>query len=214
MLDSGFYENSHGMTADNVAAIVAGLPRAGTTFVWQIVNSLLTTGVVKTHHYLNVSHVPVVLIRRDPRDCAVSHWRWQKNRARPMDLEEMVYWTAYYDKYIRHFRQYLDSAPHEECWQLRYEDYWQRMDVLFDILESALKLEISDEKRAELSLRHGMEANRAVAAKQDAGHDPKTLIHRDHVHEGLPGTWRTWVSDAAVFNSLMQAHTTILGYSV
>ncbi len=208
MIKSGSYENSEGMTADNVAVVVAGLPRAGTTYVWQIVADILGGGVVKTHNYLDLPRPIHLLVRRDPRDCAVSHWRWNKNRTEPMTYEEMVHWAAYYAKYMVHYRHWALCKP----LLLQYEAFWDAPHVLLDSWGRALPRP-SASRWIELVSKHSMEANRKVAATVEQGQfDPETLIHPDHVHEGTPGTWKRFVRDPAIFTKLFEPQMKELGY--
>ncbi|MFQ5492390.1 MAG: hypothetical protein ACE5GE_16895, partial [Phycisphaerae bacterium] len=71
MIPSGFYTANDHLQAEDVAVVVYGVPRSGTTFIWQLLNDLFPDGgVVKTHDWLDVAgEVPVVATIRDWRDC-------------------------------------------------------------------------------------------------------------------------------------------------
>jgi hypothetical protein len=194
-----FYETAGDVDPSTVAAIVAGVPRSGSTFAWQVVRDVIPGNklVVKTHKFLDLPEtIPVIATVRDPRDCIVSHWRKGHPTARSgevMTPPEIRQWATRAHEWFTDFQRYQDERP--KAIVLRYEtglDSWAqsiwlrwpgRPPCLADCYSAAG--------------RHEFAHNKRFASKLKAV-DPATQLHPGHCHEGAVGSWRNFLDSDGI----------------
>src|ERR1051326_2441414 len=74
LLPNGFYKNLNQLNESQIQFICYGIPRSGSTLVYQLVSSLFSRGVAKTHGYCRYP-IRTVVSCRDFRDVTISMWR-------------------------------------------------------------------------------------------------------------------------------------------
>ena len=195
------------------SVIVYGIPRCGTTWVYQIACDVLGGGVVKTHDWIEAPGVPVISCCRDLRDCIVSHWRFR----RPDQVEK-------YGVMPRTSIFFLAGGYNQSAWvwneyrlcrgtfNLRYEEILADPALILEQLEQATGA-VAVDGRAILAA-HTIERNRAISD----GVEPwqaELLIDPGHVHEGEVGTWRRFVDDngADLITELTKDWLVRMGYT-
>src|SRR5947209_17214504 len=77
MLPNGFYKSLEGVDEVEIEFICYGVPRSGSTLVYQLISGVYPQGVVKTHRYCS-QRVKTTASYRDFRDVVVSLWRRSK----------------------------------------------------------------------------------------------------------------------------------------
>jgi len=189
MSESGYYESAEGL--QDVAAVCAGFPRSGSTFIWQLLRDMHTGTVVKTHCYLPITSPKVFVTIRDPRDCLVSQWRLRNRGAPgPMSASEMYRLVGEYQQWHFHAQLYAQ----QQATIVRYENW--HTDPFS--LRAALYPGYDAGEFRRLVTTWGFQANKARAAQLDQDWDRDTLLHPHHCHEGSPGTWRQFIQPGYV----------------
>lgn len=217
MIPSGFYTAKDNLRAGDVAVVAYGVPRSGSTFIWQLLNDLFPDGgVVKTHDWLDVAaDVPVVATIRDWRDCIVSHWRMGKPEDAQMSGQEVLDWVATCRRWVCIW-EYYHNLRHLQVIQYDMLVFYAMDHAVWPKIEAAIGTSVAPEQRRQLERAHSLERNREVAATVAEGFDPDTLIHRDHVHEGGTGAWSRFMSDgnARLMTALLGRELIMWGHFV
>src|SRR5437879_12535868 len=78
MLTNGFYKSLEGVDEVEIEFICYGIPRSGSTLVYQLISGVYSQGVVKTHRYCS-QRVKTTASYRDFRDVVVSLWTTSKS---------------------------------------------------------------------------------------------------------------------------------------
>src|SRR5260370_37862012 len=87
MLPNGFYKSLGGADEVEIEFICYGVPRSGSTLVYQLISGIYPQGVVKTHRYCS-QRVKTTATYRDFRDALVSLWRrWPGGKAHRVTSE-------------------------------------------------------------------------------------------------------------------------------
>src|SRR2546423_283897 len=74
MLPNGFYKNLEDLPEADLEFVCYGIPRSGSTLVYQLISGIYPAGVAKTHRYCH-HRVKTAVSFRDFRDVVVSLWR-------------------------------------------------------------------------------------------------------------------------------------------
>ena len=180
-----FHATSRYLADKDVRLIAAGVPRSGSTLVWQLACDILGPHVPKTHTFLSLPRVPVIMTIRDPRDCMASQWHKGFDNV-PPTTEDVIRLAAEYRMWFCHADFYASSG----AVILRYEDFWNNYGIIFDAIDAANSITTETSVRESLSVLHSVEANRLIAESLDDQHDPQTHIHRRHIGGVVPGMWR------------------------
>lgn len=170
--------------------VMCGIPRSGSTLVWQILSEVLPHPILQTHP---ASWEPdgtslVVVTIRDPRDVAASLYRVRISRGGlgvggPEGLENVL------QQMNLHFKgaQKILEGPHL---LLRYEEFFWSMRVIWDALCRTFGLLIPPPDRERIEKMFSLDANRERASKlKDFNQVGEYHIHGDHVGEAVPGSW-------------------------
>lgn len=208
MIPSCYSDSSTQFKDGDVQAVCFGIPRSASTFVWQFTRDLLGDGVVKTHSFLDVA-APVVVTIRDPRDVVVSYWRWQGMVGNPT-REDLVRLAGMCRIWFWTLDRYIDRGPVlllEFSDLVRHPWMWCR-----EVCKHVGKMQ-PDQWIQDVAARYSLTANRERS--EAAGeYDPETQLHREHCHEGRPGTWRKFVTgeDRELLEKLLDEPLTKWGY--
>lgn len=178
---------------DKLRAVTYGIPRSGTTQVWQIANHFFPGQVLKTHGYYETD-LPTIVIYRDFRDTFCSYLT--TITARP--FEETPIGLIYSE--MSHILEgaeilmkYKLNRP--DAMFIRYED-----GVSVENIAKYLGIELSNEERDEIILKFSLGENNKIATRMAAsgktfkdGHDNVSLIHAQHISGVDWNQYRTWV---------------------
>lgn len=173
--------------------MVFGIPRSGTTLVWQIANHFFPGEVENVHHYIETDK-PTIVIYRDFRDVFCSYLKTITGRPFPETPIGLIY------SELDFMRDGLKSL-HE------YET--RRKDALFIRYENGvdtkrianyLGFKIENKERDEIDDKFSIGVNNKIAIRRAAagktfhdGHDPKSGIHAYHVSGVDWKLYRHWV---------------------
>lgn len=172
--------------------VMCGIPRTGSTLVYQIACCLISPDVHKTHpQNWSPDGVTTALITiRNPFDVAASLYRVRLSRANRIDGNRMDVDTTV----LRARFYFLDVkkvmvGPHI---LLRYEDFWNNYNVIFDALEKFRGEVVPKDVRQRLSVEYSLQANRERASKlKNFLEVDADGIHGDHIGPAIPGSWQS-----------------------
>ena len=193
MLPNGFYKALDGVNEADLEFICYGIPRSGSTLVYQLISEIYPEGVAKTHRYCS-QRVKTVVSFRDFRDVVVSLWRRSNpaNRGRQMSDADVDKFAALCQDRVKELDQYFGRGG---ICPLRYEDFVNNPAVIFAAIEKAFGITVSPKKVQELVNQYSLEKNREVSRRLGGFKDvdPATQIHGNHIHRGEVGAWRQFV---------------------
>ncbi len=197
MVPNGFYKQLDEVKQSDLEFVCYGIPRSGSTLVYQLISGIYPQGVAKTHRYCP-HRVKTTVSFRDFRDVVVSLWR----RSNPMKLEQgmtdddVKKFTATCRQRIEELDRYFERGG---ICPLRYEEFAPNPALVFSALERAYGIIVAPEKAAALIAESSIEKNAAIAQKLASfkSIDPASQIHGNHIYRGEVGGWRQFVSGEA-----------------
>lgn len=167
-----------------------GIPRSGSTLVWQILQAVFPTQIVlKTHPDIWQPDGSMAFVSiRYPRDVVASLYRVHLSRAGRQqgtsdDLEACI---CRMEVSFAALPKVL-GGPFE---MLRFEAFYQSHHIVYDAIEDALAVLIPDAVRTRISKLFSLEQNRARSAVlKDFNAVDKDHVHGDHYGPAAPGYW-------------------------
>ena len=197
MLPNGFYKQLDDVKETELEVVCYGIPRSGSTLVYQLISGIYPQGVAKTHRYCP-HRVKTTVSFRDFRDVVVSLWRRSNPAAldRRMTREEVEKFTGTCRLRIEELDRYFERGG---ICPLRYEEFAPNPALVFSALESAFGVAVTPEKAAELIAESSIEKNAAIAEKLGSFKtiDLGSQIHGNHIYRGEIGGWRQFVDGGA-----------------
>jgi hypothetical protein len=215
VLTNGFYKTLDNVNEADVEFVCYGIPRSGSTLVYQLISGIFPQGVVKTHRYCP-QHVKTAVSFRDFRDVVVSLWRRSdpKHISRQMTEAEVEKFVLLCQERVKDLDRYFDRGG---ICPLRYEEFAANPALVFAAVEKTFSIVVPAEKIAELIGQYSFDRNRERS--QGLGRfksvDPASQIHGNHIYRGEIGGWREFVTDqgAERLELLLQAPLRRYGYS-
>src|SRR5947209_11148019 len=199
MLANGFYKHLDDVPQSELEVVCYGIPRSGSTLIYQLVSGIYAHGVAKTHRYCP-HPVKTTVSFRDFRDVVVSLWRRSNPTKvdRGMTGEDVQKFAGTCRERIEELDRYVERGG---ICALRYEEFAPNPALVFSALEKSFGVVVAPEKAAELIARYSIEKNAAIAQKLGSFKtvDPGSQIHGNHIFRGEIGGWRQFVTgDAAM----------------
>jgi hypothetical protein len=194
MLPNGFYKRLDEVQESELEFVCYGIPRSGSTLVYQLISGIYSQGVAKTHRYCS-HRVKTMVSFRDFRDVVVSLWRRSNPTRlhRQMTDEEVEKFTGTCRLRIEELDRYFERGS---ICPLRYEEFAPNPAIVFSALERTFGVEVAPEKAAQLIAQYSIEKNAAISQKLDSfkSIDPASQIHGNHIFRGEIGGWKQFVS--------------------
>lgn len=188
---------------------VTGLPRSGSTYVWQVLANLVQPpdrAIIKGHGYLGTPRIVCVATIRHPIQALCS---WLIANGAPCTLANALKILPAWQTLLERFH-----VNRNTCHVLRYEEFVDNPTFLFDRLETIFELRIDDALREKLTKNHSRSNNEAIGSKvlSFARFDPGTLIHGNHVTRC--DDWRKMFSesDQIYLVEALKTHLINFGY--
>jgi LPS sulfotransferase NodH len=198
MLPNGFYKNLEDVPEADLEFVCYGIPRSGSTLVYQLISGIYPAGVAKTHRYCH-HRVKTAVSYRDFRDVVVSLWRRSNPDKvdRQMNEAEIEKFVGICQDRVKELNRYFDRGG---ICPLRYEDFTTKPALVFEAVEKTFGITVSPEKMTELVDRYSFEKNREVSQRLRGFKqiDPESQIHGNHIYRGEIGGWRQFVKDRDV----------------
>lgn len=216
MLTNGFYKRLDDVQESELEVVCYGIPRSGSTLVYQLISGIYPQGVAKTHRYCP-HRVKTTVSFRDFRDVVVSLWR-RSNPARVaqgMTDDDVEKFTATCRQRIEELDRYFERGG---ICPLRYEEFALKPALVFAALERAFGVAVAPDKAAQLIAESSIEKNAAIAQKLGdfKSIDPASQIHGNHIYRGEIGGWRQFVAGGAAerLEDLLREPLQRYGYDV
>lgn len=197
MIANGFYKRLDDIPESELEVVCYGIPRSGSTLIYQLVSSIFPKGVAKTHRY-SPHRVKTTVSFRDFRDVVVSLWR----RSNPTKLDqgmtkdEVEKFGGTCRERIEELDRYFERGG---ICPLRYEEFASNPILIFAALEKSFGITVAPEKAAQLISEFSIEKNAAIAQKLGSFKqiDPASQIHGNHIFRGEIGGWRQFITGSA-----------------
>ena len=236
----GYVEAKQRFSFNKTTIISAGIPRSGSTQIYQMLCEIHPTiAVIKTHHFLfEEKWTKAVVTYRDFRDVIISIWRVEQTKRNGYTEVEKMKEETHFTQIINgkmtdletetiayrvkeHVKQglypyWLLKSPNVLI--LQYEMFFNNYEYLFKQLERFFKCEIKLSLRDKIMTKTNMEANRKRAS-QLAGfseYNPETQIHGAHVYKGEIGFWKKFMSkkQIQIANDILEKELKEFGYEI
>jgi hypothetical protein len=214
-LENGFYQNFLGVRPEQLEFVCYGLPRSGSTLVFQLIAGIYPEGVAKTHGYCR-HPVKTAVTYRDFRDIVVSSWRAKDpaNAGRRMTLDEVERSARWCKGQIALLDKYCARA--DAC-VLQYEKFANAPLTIFSAVEQKFGVKVPKEQAEELVEKYSLEENKRISDKlgRFKAYDKKTLIHGNHIYNGAVGGWSGFVDEqgASLLEKILGPYLRRYGYS-
>lgn len=214
MLPNGFYKNLENVPEADLEFVCYGIPRSGSTLVYQLISGIYSEGVAKTHRYCH-QRVKTAVSFRDFRDVVVSLWRRSNpdkvdRQMKPAEIEKFA---GICQDRVKELNRYFDRG---DICPLRYEDFALKPAIVFETIEKTFGIAVSPEKIVELVNQYSLERNREVSQRLGGFRqiDAESQIHGNHIFRGEVGGWRQFVGDgdAKRLETLLQEPLRRYGY--
>ena len=150
-------------------------PRSGSTLVWQILDNLFEDPdykknkwiypniVQKTHTldfsllYNNNYHIFVTM--RNPIDCMVSYMIVNKLKFNKEELDKNI------TLYLQYFNLAKMIKNSNNSTFLRYDQFYDNNNIIYDNIERAFNIKISNNLRVGMNIKFSREKNKEISKK-------------------------------------------------
>lgn len=166
--------------------IICGIPRSGSTFVWQIFNSIFP-GIESTHPaaWEPDGKTHAIITIRDPRDVLASRYRVRLSRDPKTGGVIGLEAEFHVMKWMFESVAKIKKGPYTI---LRYENFYNNYNVIYDLLEQQFYVKVD---RKFLNECFSLEANKKRAAEIKNFNSFDThKIHGDHIGLVIPGSYK------------------------
>lgn len=214
MLPNGYYDDLRRIEPGELEFVCYGIPRSGSTLVYQLIAGICPAGVAKTHSYCD-HPVKTLVSYRDFRDITVSGWRGfdPAHLQRRMTEGEIRTCADLCRANVRVLDRYFRRS--DVC-RLKYEEFAGKPELIFSAIESAFGIVVPVARIAELVRRHSLAENKRISERLEhfSQCDPKNQIHGNHIYRGEVGSWRDFVDErgAELLESLLRPCLAQYGY--
>lgn len=167
-----------------------GFPGSGSTFMWQVLNSIFTN-VKKTHNCPEYSeNYKVVATIRDFRDILCTYFKRANLPITKPSIDFLV------NQHATRAGSFTDLYKVSEIWGdkdnilwLRYEDFFNNFDYIFNRVEEFFQIKLTDEQKEHAHKNYSLEANQERVKKADS------LCKQQGAQGWLDKTWVPYTVD-------------------
>ena len=191
--------------------VACGIPRSGSTLVWQILQAVFPQNIIPKIHpgCSYIANSSVLLSIRQPHDVVASMYRVRLSRAgvcegTHADVETVI---ADIEKSFTLMNAFL--LGHNVL--IRYEDFYKDYTLIYNAIYMLTGVDVPREARKAINEKYSLEANRKRAAVLDNFNEFDTdQIHGDHIGAVVPSYWRgtlpkgSWDEVATVCNHIAE----------
>lgn len=179
-----------------IRILVTGLPRSGSTFIWQLINdtvgSFENIEIHKFHGGLKGGRFEIVFSTyRDPRNILIS----AANSAgiHPTvgsDINDRIDYLFENDWFKNYYEEFFKTLDNKEINFIRYEDYLpnnsrELFDHILKILSNKIDFfhGLSEQNINEILSKRSIKNNKKIAKRLNyfANHDKNSKIHGNHI---------------------------------
>ena len=181
------FEKINKINKDHIISF--GFPRSGTTLFWNILKDILEDKIVIKTHIMrnNFSNNKKIVIYRDIRNSLVSMMRtmvYDTDENNKINLSDFKPFELQFDSYIDNLIKLIMN--NKNITYIKYEDFINNHNILYDSLESEFNIKISINKRQEISDKYSIKNVKKIYNNNVEGNnfdkcDDNTLIHNNHI---------------------------------
>ena len=179
--------------------VMCGIPRSGTTLVWQILQEVFSDHVIyKTHPGAwEPDDSAVVGTIRSPYDVAASLYRVRLSRGgqdagNEDDLNTILNRVGMYFNCMEDIRD-------GHCVIRKYEDFYENNEPIYDAILKMFGIWVAAPERARINDKFSLSANKERASKLANFNEVGDYgIHGDHIGGVVPKSWYRILPDWAL----------------
>jgi len=195
--------------------VACGIPRSGSTLVWQIAHRVINKKIIKIHagclmekkRYEKFDFM--IANVRDPYDIFGSVFRHllleDKSDGTRTNIQVTIEeWTKNVKFIHNHFQSFQEALSHFENKSiiLRYEDYWNDFDKAIEILEEVQGKKISKDTKKiiyqECSYQSNLKRSFTENGEPELENYDDFRIWKKHVGVATPESWRLFLPQWAL----------------
>jgi len=171
--------------------VICGIPRSGSTLVWQIFRGVFPDKLVFKIHPESWEFVGCCAVAtiRNPYDVAASLYRVRLSRG-----GENVGNAAGLEIILNRVQMCFGSLSEmmtEPHLLLRYEEFFNHHVTIYNGIKKHFGEQVALHERERIDTKYSLEANRKRALKlKNFNEMDKEGIHGDHIGPVVPGSWR------------------------
>lgn len=194
-----------------------GVPRSGSTLVYQILKKIIDCKVIKVHDYLPGDIV--VCTFRDFRDSVISNWRVVSNpdKNKKINREDIFNNFKHIEKSIYSLNRYKSEKSNKILF-LRYEDFVCDYSLIYNSISKTFGVSLDDNRIEKISIECSFKKNKDISSKYNSFRewDKDSQIHGLHLYKGEIGTWKEFVkeSDESYINGLLYSYLKEWNYEI
>ena len=172
-----------------------GPPRSGTTLIYNILKDVFPNKSVETKHYYRNKdkRFPTIVTYRNPLDSITSSiLRYKKKPTKDVikqqisEFEKNGIWSV------------LEIRDNKNVLMLKYEDFVNNFDYIYNKLEIFFNVNISNDKKNLIKKNYNITAVEKMTSymKSYEEQDKKNLFHGDHINinKGQPNFYKEFLN--------------------
>ena len=190
-----------------------GPPRSGTTLVYNILKDIFPKNFVETRHVYREKdrRFPTVVTYRNPLDSIISHLLVSQKilkKENKSDQSRLIITEELLNEQIKTFEtngiwDVIEIQNNKNVLMLKYEDFVNDFNVIFNEIEKFFNQEIDIEKKNMIKKRYNINSVETISNKMKSYKeiDKKTLFHGNHINKnkGQPNFHRQFLNDDQIF---------------
>jgi len=182
--------------AEDMKITVGGIPRSGSTLVWQLISEVFPkVKIGKTHPAAWEPDGSFIIVTiRNPYDVGASRFRHRTLRDQTglVNIANLAGLDAELNEMIKHFAPltaWVKELP--EMALLRYEDFYNNYDLIFDLIEERLNKIVPMALRDTIKDKFSLDKNRKRCAQPVVKGENRFRMGPGHIGTVTPGLWRS-----------------------
>lgn len=182
-----------------------GIPRSGSTLVWNTTKLILGERPIKTHDY-HIKYDKNIISYRHPYDICVS----LVNCGACGEYKSAVrHFITSYNKFIQY------KKDDKRNLFLKYEDFWDDYDYLIDNISNHLGVTVSKVEKSSIIMNTCVDEAQKISDKfkKFSKYDTESLIHGNHINGINPEQWKQLKQDQLNELTKLDEYVKIMGYN-
>jgi hypothetical protein len=179
-----------------------GVPRSGSTLIWQICDAIYPGLVIKTHDAVDTGGKSILSVR-DPRDTLVSRWQIRLAKqglsaAPKMTNGQIIGGADVIKRDLGKLMAFIAAQDDpERMLIIRYEiAFFEGNLKLIRQLKKFLNVDLSRGQEEEFAGKFSIANNKKISEQLASfdEYDDKSHIHGNHINGARPGKWRDFIT--------------------